>query len=439
MIINALNSGADIFMADFEDSNSPTWKNMIEGQYNLIDAVKGTINFKNPEGKSYSLNEKRAVLMVRPRGWHLDESHVLINGEPISGTLFDFGLYFFHNAQTLLKKGSGPYFYLAKMENHLEARLWNEVFVFAQKALKIPQGTIRATVLLETILAAFEMEEILYELKEHSAGLNAGRWDYLFSAIKKFRQWPNCLFPDRAQVTMTVPFMKAYASLLVYTCHKRGAHAIGGMAAFIPSRKDKELNDNALAKVREDKEREVKQGFDGTWVAHPDLVPIAREVFEKALGNKPNQKDRPLVPPTISDINLIQFEVPGARISEEGVRKNINVSLQYISAWLAGTGAVAIFNLMEDTATAEISRAQLWQWLHHPKALWQDQRRLTPDIYRRFADEEMQNIESFYGKGSTVSQKLPAARKLLDQLVLPESFSDFLTLTAAKQLEEYDR
>lgn len=435
MMINAFNSGADIFMADFEDANSPTWKNMLEGQQNLIDAIAGTISFTNPEGKEYKLNKQRAVLMVRPRGWHLNEKHCLVDAEPISGSLFDFGLFFFHNAQTLIKKGTGPYFYLPKIENHLEARLWNDVFVFAQEELGIPKGTIRATVLLETFLAAFEMEEILYELREHSAGLNAGRWDYIFSVIKKFQHRQNLLFPDRAQITMTVPFMRAYTELLVKTCHKRGAHVMGGMAAFIPSRKDPEVNTTALIKVREDKFRESSDGFDGTWVAHPDLVQTAREIFQKALSEKPHQKERKREEVLISPSDLINFDIPLGKITEDGMRKNISITLQYLKSWLSGIGAVAIFNLMEDAATAEISRAQLWQWLHHPRAVIENGARITPELYKSLANEETEKIKKGIFENDAQVQNLKTARELLDQMVLNEQFPEFLTLLAYDKLQ----
>ena len=431
MLINALNSGADVFMADFEDANSPTWKNICEGQANLIDAIRDSLKFTSPEGKEYKLNSKTATLMVRPRGWHLNEKHVLVDGEAMSGSLFDFGVYFFHNAKTLIQKGSGPYFYLPKMESHLEARLWNDVFNFAQDELGIPRGTIRATVLLETILAAFEMEEILYELRDHSAGLNAGRWDYIFSIIKKFHNRQNILFPDREQITMTVPFMRAYTNLLVKTCHKRGAHAMGGMAAFIPSRKDQQVNEVALAKVREDKLRESSDGFDGTWVAHPDLVPIAREIFEKELKGKPNQKDKLRDDVQGNAQDLINFAVPNGTITENGFRKNISVSLQYLSAWLSGLGAVGIFNLMEDAATAEICRAELWHWVHHENAKLSDGRRIDTNLYNRVADEETSKLSA--------SSHLTSARKLLDQLVLPEQFIEFLTLIAYDQLIQNEK
>lgn len=430
MMINAFNSGADVYMADFEDANSPTWKNMIEGQQNLIDAVSGKLSFTNPEGKFYQLNEKIAVLMVRPRGWHLNEKHVFIDDEPLSASLFDFGLFLFHNAHALIKKGTGPYFYLPKLENHLEARLWNDIFLFAQQELHLPKGTIRATVLLETILAAFEMEEILYELREHSAGLNAGRWDYIFSIIKKFHQKLHDPLPDRTQITMTVPFMRAYAKLLVKTCHKRDAHAIGGMAAYIPNRKDKEANDIAINKVQEDKLRELKDGFDGTWVAHPDLVPIAKDLFAKRLGKKLHQKESVHVDEKVSEKELQAFTISEGTITEEGIRKNINITLQYLDAWLSGIGAVAINNLMEDAATAEISRAQLWHWLNHPKAKLPNGLPIDAKLYLRLADEEENKIKI----KQSASQKLTEARKLLDQLVLEKQFPEFLTLLAYQQL-----
>jgi malate synthase len=422
MIINALNSGAKVFMADFEDALSPTWENVIQGQVNLIDAVRRTIDFTNPDGKPYRLNENPAVIFVRPRGWHLIEKHVLINKEPISASLFDFGLYFFHNAHELMKRG-GPYFYLPKIESYLEARLWNDVFNFAQDALGIPRGTIRATVLIETILAAFEMEEILYELREHSAGLNAGRWDFIFSTIKKFRNRPDLVLPDRAQITMTVPFMRAYTELLVQTCHKRGAHAIGGMAAFIPNRKDPQVTELALAKVREDKTRESNDGFDGTWVAHPDLVPIAQEAFDRILGEKPHQKDRLREDVNITAHDLGSVFVPGGKITENGVRNNISVAIQYIAAWLQGNGAVAINNLMEDTATAEISRAQLWQWIHH-RATLDDGRPVTATLYQQIRAEELNKL------GGYQSGPIWQAAQILDRLVITDTFCDFLTQLA---------
>ena len=354
MVINALNSGARVFMADFEDANTPTWANLVEGQVNLIDAIERTLDFTSPEGKQYRLDAKVATLVVRPRGWHLDERHVEVGGRPVSGSLFDFGLYFFHNAKRLLGKGSGPYFYLPKLESHLEARLWNDVFNFSQDALDVPRGTIRATVLIETILAAFEMDAILYELRERSTGLNAGRWDYIFSCIKKL----GAELPDRAQVTMGVPFMRAYTQLLVQTCHRRGAHAIGGMAAFIPSRRDPDVNRVALEKVREDKQRESGDGFDGTWVAHPDLVPVAAAEFER-----PNQLDVLRDDVSVTEDELVDFTVPGGKITDEGLRANVSVGVRYLDAWLRGVGAAAIDNLMEDAATAEISRSQVWSWV----------------------------------------------------------------------------
>jgi malate synthase len=435
MMINALNSGANVFMADCEDANSPTWQNMIQGHLNLCEAIDRTISFISPEGKPYKLNEQIAILMVRPRGWHLNEKHVIVDGEPMSGALFDFGLYFFHNARKLIDKGTGPYFYLPKLESHLEARLWNEVFVMAQKELDIPTGTIKATVLIETILAAFEMEEILYELRDHIAGLNAGRWDYMFSIIKKFRNKPDFLWPDRAQVTMTVPFMRAYTELLVKTCHKRGAHAIGGMAAFIPSRKDAEVNARALAKVREDKERESADGFDGTWVAHPDLVTIAAEPFDKILGNKPHQKERLREEVRVAAKDLLNFDVPGGQITEAGLRNNINVAIQYLESWLLGTGAVGIYNLMEDAATAEISRSQVWQWLHHSNAALTDGRNITMELYRVFLTEEMEKIKALVSEKRFAAGKYELAKQLFDQLVTDKNFAEFLTLRAYEQLD----
>ncbi len=434
MVINALNSGADIFMADFEDANSPTWQNMVEGQVNLRDAIDRKIDFTTPEGRKYQLQNQIATLLVRPRGWHLDEKHVALDGKPISGSLFDFGLYFFHNAQKLLDKGTGPYFYLPKLENHLEARLWNDVFIMAQDTSGIPQGSIKVTVLIETILAAFEMEEILYELRDHIAGLNAGRWDYIFSIIKKFRNKPDFVLPDRAQVTMTVPFMRAYTELLVKTCHKRGAHAIGGMAAFIPSRRDPQVNEVALAKVREDKERESGDGFDGTWVAHPDLVPIAREVFEKALGEKPHQKERLREEVQVTAQDLADFQVPGGQVTEAGVRNNISVGILYLESWLRGTGAAAIYNLMEDAATAEISRAQIWQWIHHHATL-DDGRKVTEEFYHHLVPEELEKIRAVIGEKQFANGKFDLARQLLDALTTDKHFAEFLTLGAYQYLD----
>jgi len=428
MTINALNSGANVFMADFEDALSPTWANVIDGQLCLKEAVRRTLKFDSPEGKSYRLNEKLATLVVRPRGWHLYDKHVLVAGSPISASLFDFGLYFFHNAEELLKRGSGPYFYLPKMESHLEARLWNDVFNYAQDRLNCARGTIRATVLIETILAAFEMEEVLYELREHAAGLNAGRWDYIFSTIKKFSRHKEFLLPDRAQVTMRSPFMRAYCRLLVRTCHRRGAHAMGGMAAFIPSRKDPAINAVALAKVREDKELEVSTGFDGTWVAHPDLVPVAKEVFDKALGAQPNQKTRPLEDINVTAGDLLNVKIDGGQVTEAGVIQNVNVALQYIESWLRGTGAAAIHNLMEDAATAEISRAQLWQWIEHGAAL-NDGGLVTRELYKSVAEKEAGELTEQIGG------RFADAKGILDSLINSNKFVEFLTIPAYQYLD----
>jgi malate synthase len=434
MLINALNSGADVFMADFEDANSPTWDNMVQGHINLRDAIGRTIRLITPE-KEYRLNERVAVLMVRPRGWHLDEKHVAIDGRLVSGSLFDFGLHFFHNARKLIDQGTGPYFYLPKLESHLEARLWNDVFVMAQDELGIPRGTIKATVLIETILAAFEMEEILYELRDHIAGLNAGRWDYIFSIIKKFRNQSGFLLPDRAQITMTVPFMRTYTELLVKTCHARGAHAIGGMAAFVPSRKDPQVNEVALAKVRDDKLRESGDGFDGTWVAHPNLVPVAREVFDRVLGDRPHQKRRLREEVRATEKDLIDFRVPGGSISEAGLRLNVNVAVQYVESWLRGVGAAAIYNLMEDTATAEISRAQVWQWINHPTAALSDGRKVTAALARSMLPEEMDKIKSLYGDELFAAGKFQLAGEIFERLVTAKDFVEFLTLVAYDYLD----
>jgi malate synthase len=435
MMINALNSGANVFMGDFEDANSPTWENMLQGHFNLREAIERTISFTSPEGKHYKLNEKIATLMVRPRGWHLNEKHVIVDGQPMSGSLFDFGLYFFHNARVLLDKGTGPYFYLPKLESHLEAKLWNDVFNMAQDELGIPRGTIKVTVLIETILAAFEMEEILYELRDHIAGLNAGRWDYIFSIIKKFRNLPDFVFPDRAQITMAVPFMRAYTELLVKTCHRRGAHAIGGMAAFIPSRKDPKVNEVALAKVREDKERESGDGFDGTWVAHPDLVAIAKEPFNRVLGNKPHQKERLREEVRVTANQLIDFHIPNGLITEAGLRNNISVAIQYLESWLQGTGAVGIYNLMEDAATAEISRSQVWQWIHHPQATLADGRKISPELHRALLTEELEKIKSMVGKERFAAGKCALASGLFEKLVSERNFIEFLTLMAYEYLD----
>jgi malate synthase len=434
MLINALNSGARVFMADFEDANAPTWSNLVEGQVNLIEAIERRIGFTSPEGKAYRLNEEVATLLVRPRGWHLDERHLEVGGRPVSGSLFDFGLYFFHNAERLLKKGSGPYFYLPKLENHLEARLWNEVFNFAQDDLGIPRGTIRATVLIETILAAFEMDAILYELRDHSSGLNAGRWDYIFSIIKKFRNQPDFVLPDRVQVTMTVPFMRAYTELLVKTCHRRGAHAMGGMAAFIPSRRDPEVNRVALAKVKEDKDREANDGFDGTWVAHPDLVPTATEAFDRVLGDRPNQLQRQRPEVSVTAAQLLDVQVPGGTITENGLRMNVSVGIQYIESWLRGVGAAAINNLMEDVATAEISRSQVWQWVRHSARL-NDGQTVSADLVRELADDEMAKIRERLGDEGWSKSRFAEARADFDQVALSSSFPPFLTLVAQKHID----
>ena len=434
MLINALNSGARVFMADFEDANSPTWANLVEGQVNLIDAIERRIDFKSPEGKQYRLNDKVATLVVRPRGWHLDERHVETGGKPVSGSLFDFGLYFFHNAKRLLKKGSGPYFYLPKLESHLEARLWNDVFNFAQDDLGIPRGTIRATVLIETILAAFEMHETLYELREHSSGLNAGRWDYIFSIIKKFRNRPDFVLPDRGQVTMTVPFMRAYTQLLVKTCHRRGAHAMGGMAAFIPSRRDPEVNRVALARVKEDKDREAGDGFDGTWVAHPDLVPTATEAFDRVLGDRPNQLDRQRPDVSVTAEELIDVRVPGGTITENGLRLNVGVGIQYIESWLRGTGAAAINNLMEDVATAEISRSQVWQWIRHSSRLSEGPT-VSADLAREIADDEVAQIRERIGEEGWTKSRFADAREVFEEVALGPDFPAFLTLAALRHLD----
>jgi malate synthase len=435
MIINALNSGASVYMADFEDANTPTWANMVEGQRNLIEAIERTLTFTGPDGRAYELADQLAVLLVRPRGWHLPEKHLLVDGEPVTGALMDFGLYFFHNAHRLRERGSGPYFYLPKLESHLEARLWNEVFNHAQDALRVPRGTIRATVLVETITAAFEMEEILYELREHSAGLNAGRWDYLFSIIKKFRTRPEFTLPDRNSVTMAAPFMRAYAELLAATCHKRGAHAIGGMAAFIPSRRRPEINEQAIAKVRADKEREAQQGFDGTWVAHPDLVPVAKAVFDERLGDRPNQVEFRRDDLRVTAGQLLDVRSAEGKVTEEGLRNNVNVGIQYISSWLRGNGAAAIFNLMEDAATCEIARSQVWQWVHNGVTM-DDGRKVTAELVRQVATEELDKIRLQVGDDFFYGQGRPAeSRALFEQVALSEEFIEFLTLPAYDYLD----
>ena len=427
MLINALNSGASVFMADFEDSLSPTWENVVTGHWAVSEAVRRRLTFETDE-KAYRLNDEIATLCIRPRGWHLDEAHVLVDGRPISASIFDFGIWFFHNARELLDRGSGPYLYLPKLESHLEAALWNEIFVAAQAGLDIPRGSIRATVLIETILAAFEMDEILFELREHAAGLNAGRWDYIFSIIKKFRSRADMVLPDRAQVTMTVPFMRAYTELLVQTCHRRGAHAMGGMSAFIPSRRDPEVNERALAAVRADKERESSDGFDGTWVAHPDLVPLAREVFDAVLGDRPHQKERPRPAVEVLAADLVDLSVPGGAVTEAGVRANVSIGLSYLASWLAGNGAAAINNLMEDAATAEISRSQLWQWRTHAIAL-EDGSPMSAQRYAAIRDTELANL-----RDSLPDFPWTDAATLLDDLVLSDDFPEFLTLAAYRKL-----
>ena len=427
MMINALNSGARVFMADLEDALSPSWANVVGGQAALADAVRGTLVFESPEGKSYHLGERLATLLVRPRGWHLVESHVLVDSKPISASLFDAGLYLFHNGAERLRRGTGPYFYLAKLESHHEARLWNEVFVHAQETLGIPRGSIRATVLIETIHAAFEMDEILNELREHAAGLNAGRWDYLFSSIKTFSHDPALDLPDRAQLTMTVPFMRAYTELLVRTCHRRRAHAIGGMAAFIPSRRDPEVNAAAIARVRDDKERESRDGFDGTWVAHPDLVPVATEVFDGVLGDAPNQKHRLREEVAVTPEQLLDLRVEGGRVTEAGLRATVRVALAYLDSWLRGNGAAAIDNLMEDAATAEIARSLLWLWRSRQTAL-DDGRRIDDALYRQIRDEELARL------GGAGEGRLAEATDVLDSLVLTDTPPDFLTLPAYSRL-----
>jgi malate synthase len=430
MIINALNCGAEVFMADFEDSNSPTWTNNLDGHVNLRDAINRTITYSSPEGKSYKLNDKLATLLVRPRGWHLDEKHFLVDGKPISGALFDFGLFFFHNAKNQIARGSGPYFYLPKMESHLEARLWNDIFNFSQDYLGIPRGTVRATVLIETILATFEMDEILYELREHSSGLNCGRWDYIFSFIKKFSKRPDFILPNRAEVTMTQHFLASYVALLIETCHRRGAHAMGGMAAQIPIKNDPEANEKALAKVREDKLREVKAGHDGTWVAHPGLVSLAKDVFNEYMKG-PNQIDvkREKVHVTAKDL----LAIPKGNMTLEGLRWNIDVGLQYLASWLNGNGCVPIYNLMEDAATAEISRAQDWQWVKHGVKL-QSGETVTPQLVRDATANILEGMKTKMGEEKFKASKLPEAGKILVQLMTSPDFHEFLTLDAYAEL-----
>src|SRR3954469_24958044 len=434
MTINALNSGAKVWLADLEDANTPHWANVVDGQQNLHDPIRRTITLDTGT-KKYELGEgPYPTIVMRPRGWHLDERHLPVDGEPAVGALVDFGLYFFHNAAELLERGSGPYFYLPKMESYKEAELWNDVFTHAQEALGIPVGTIRATVLIETIPAAFEMEEILHSLRPHISGLNAGRWDYLFSIIKYFRDNPAMVLPDRAAVTMTAPFMRAYTELLVSTCHRRGAFAMGGMAAFIPSRRDPEVNEVALAKVREDKEREAGDGFDGSWVAHPDLVPVCQEIFDRVLGDRPNQlgKQRPEV--RVSAADLLNVKDTGGAVTEEGLRNDVSVGLQYLEAWLRGNGAVAINNLMEDAATAEISRSQVWQWIHNRVRL-PDGTEITAELVGRIEDEELVAIRAAIGDEVWASSRFDDARKLFERVALADDFADFLTVAAYDSID----
>jgi malate synthase len=431
MVINALNCGASTFMADFEDANCPTWHNMIDGQVNLRDAVRRTISFEgapDTSQKLYRLKDKTAVLIPRPRGWHLDEKHVTVDGKPVSGGIFDFALYFFHNAKELLARGSGPYFYLPKMESHLEARLWNEIFVAAQKELGIPEGSIKATALIETVVAAFEMDEILYELRKHSSGLNIGRWDYIISCIKKFRANQNFCLADRAQVTMTAPFMRAYALLLVKTCHRRGAPAMGGMAAQIPIKNDPAANEAAVEKVRQDKLREVTDGCDGTWVAHPGLVPVAKAVFDLHMPT-PNQYSRQRADVNVSAKQLLDFQ-PERPITEAGLRNNISVGIQYLGAWLAGNGCVPVFNLMEDAATAEISRSQIWQWMRSPKGVLDDGRKVTPSLFKKLLDEELQKVKDAGAEG-----KLDEGARLFERLTTDDQYVEFITLPAYQLID----
>jgi malate synthase len=426
MIINALNSGASVFMADFEDANAPTWRNVIEGQKHLIDAVRGTLSHTSPEGKRYVLNPRRATLMVRPRGWHMVEKHVFIQGQPVSASLFDFGLFFHHNARELVSRGTAPYFYLPKMESHLEARLWNDVFVTAQDTLRLPQGTIRATVLIETILAAFEMDEILYELRAHSAGLNCGRWDYIFSFIKKFHHRPDCVLPDRARVTMDRHFLLSYVNLLIRTCHRRGVHALGGMAAQIPIKGDAAANEAAFERVREDKVREVRAGHDGTWVAHPGLIQTAREIFDRYMDgpHQIQQARREDVRVNAEDL----LAVPEGDITEEGIRTNVRVGVRYLAAWLGGSGCVPLYNLMEDAATAEISRSQLWQWVRHGARL-SDGRRVTAELVTGILSEEASRLPDAGGPHATL------ATRLFEEMTLAEEFPEFLTLAAYQHID----
>jgi len=436
MVINALNSGASGFMADFEYSNSPTWTNMIGGQVNLADAIRGTIEHEE-DGKEYKLDREVATLLVRPRGWHLVERNLLVDGTPVAGGLVDFALYFLHNAPELLERGAGPYFYLPKLESHREARLWNDVFSLAQDHVGLPRGTIKATVLIETIPAAFEMDEILYELRDHSAGLNAGRWDYIFSAIKRFRTRSDFVTPDRKKVTMTVPFMRAYTELLVKTCHRRGAHAMGGMAAQIPSRTDEEANEKAFAALRADKQREASDGFDGTWVAHPDSVAAAMEEFDKVLGDQPHQVDRRRDDVDVSAEQLLDVAATEGDITEDGLRSNVNVGIQYISSWLRGNGAAGIHGMMEDAATAEIARGQVWQWVHHAAKL-DDGRPITAELVRELETSELENIREEISDDEWFDKegRPDLSREIFEQVALADEFIEFLTLPAYERLEE---
>ena len=436
MMINAFNSGASGFMVDLEDSMSPTWTNVVQGQVNLTDAIERTIEFTGPDGREYKLNDEIATMLVRPRGWHLPEKHMVVDGAPVAGAFVDAGLHLFRNARRLLEKGSGPYFYLPKMESHLEARLWNDVFTFAEEALGIEHGAIKATVLIETLPAAFEMDEILYELRDHSAGLNAGRWDYIFSAIKTFRERPEFVLPDRADVKMTVPFMHAYTELLVATCHRRGAHAMGGMAALIPSRKDEEANAKATKAVAEDKQREAEAGFDGTWVAHPDVVPTAMDEFDKVLGDEPNQVSRQRDDVSVTAADLLDMRATPGAITEQGLRNNVNVGIQYISSWLRGNGAAGIYGMMEDAATAEISRSQVWQWIRHGRTL-EDGTEITPDLVRRLGPEELEKVRREIGDDEWFERegRPDLSRELFEQVALADELPEFLTLVAYDKLD----
>jgi malate synthase len=438
MTINALNAGAQVWLADLEDSNTPHWSNVVGGQVNLADAVRRRISFEGPDGRQYALRENRelATIVVRPRGWHLDERHLTFDGQPATGALVDFGLYFFHNARELLTRGSGPYFYLPKLESHLEARLWADVFSTAEELLGIDQGTIRATVLIETIPAAFEMEEILYELRHYASGLNAGRWDYLFSLIKYFRDaGPEFVLPDRNAVTMTTPFMRAYTELLVATCHRRGAFAMGGMAAFIPNRRDPEVNEQAMAKVRADKEREARDGFDGSWVAHPDLVPVCKDVFDRTLGTRANQLERRRDDVEVTAADLLDVGSTPATPTAAGLANNVAVALRYLASWLGGNGAVAIFNLMEDAATAEISRSQIWQWIHHSTPL-DNGEVVTATLVRKVADDECTRLRAELGDDAFHRSNFQPARDLFEKVALAPSYSDFLTIPAYELIDE---